>query len=262
VKVFSVGSALLLVTSAVLLGGPVRAGVQSGPAAPAGQPDAGQTRYQIAVMEGVLERAVEHGARLMSQRVQSDIPEPLLWGTAAQARGFRLDGYGVFFDVEVPALRRSIAWSFRMLGQGDGGLTNALKSLRDQEARTELEQALRRVELQVSPVPPAGDWGATKVTAAAASEARPVDPNDAYTAEVKNALADALLDHGGSIQIGADEWMTIAARDNEVPSGLAPDEPYDVMTIVLRIHGSDLAALRAGHLTREEARKRIDLTEF
>jgi hypothetical protein len=269
VRVSSLCSALLLVAWSALLGGPARAVAQPGPVPPARESDSGQVRYQISVMEGVLERAVEHGARVMSQRVQSVIPETLLWGTAAQARGFRLDGYGVFFDVEVPALRRSVAWSVRMLGQGDGALTSALKSLRDhvqslgdRQARAQLEQALRRVELQVNPVPAAEDWSATKVNSADASPVPPVDPNDAYTVEVKNALADAMLDHGGSIQVGPDEWLTIAARDNEVPSGLAPDEPYDVMTIVLKIRGSDLVALRAGRLTREEARKRIDVTEF
>jgi hypothetical protein len=60
--------------------------------------------------------------------------------------------------------------------------------------------------------------------------------------------------------IGADEWLTVAARDAEGP--LNPSEPYDAVTIVLRIKGSDLAAFRAERLTREEARKRVEVREI
>ena len=50
----------------------------------------------------------------------------VLLAGAARARGFRLDGYGVFFDVEVPALRRSVAWSFRVLDQSAVSLTTVI----------------------------------------------------------------------------------------------------------------------------------------
>ena len=61
-------------------------------------------RYQIAMMEGVLERAVEHGATITRDRLQALLPAEMLLTENARARGFRLEGYGVFFDVVVPGL--------------------------------------------------------------------------------------------------------------------------------------------------------------
>jgi hypothetical protein len=60
--------------------------------------------------------------------------------------------------------------------------------------------------------------------------------------------------------IGPEEWLTVAARDNE--ERLAPGDLYEVLTIVLRIKGADLAAFRAERLTREEARNRVEVREF
>jgi hypothetical protein len=69
-----------------------------------------------------------------------------------------------------------------------------------------------------------------------------------------------MLDYSGPLGIGPDEWLTIAARDAEGP--LNPGEPYDAVTIVLRIKGNDLAAFRADRITREEARKRVLVHEI
>ena len=141
----------------------------------AAQQDQLQARYQVFVMEGVLERAVQHGGQLLSRRVQAVMPDMLLLAGAARARGFRLEGYGVFFDVEVPALRRSMAWSFRMLDQNGPGLASAVESLRrhvqtvgDPQARQDLEQALSRLELQVGPLTPRAGSATQSVTAESA----------------------------------------------------------------------------------------------
>ena len=86
-------------------------------------------RYEVRVMERVLEQAVQHGAQVVGQQLQSLIPM-MLFTTPARARGFRLDGYGVFFDVEIPPIRRSMAWSFQTLDQLDLGVNSALQALR------------------------------------------------------------------------------------------------------------------------------------
>jgi hypothetical protein len=256
---------------------------------PAGAEQQLQVRYQVFVMEGVLERAVEHGAQMLSRRMQSVMPDMLLLAGAARARGFRLEGYGVFFDVEVPALRRSMAWSLRVLDQNGLGLTSAIDSLRqhvkslsDERARQELEHALSRLELQVGPMSRAGRASAastaqgptpTSVVAStepaqqeplAPSDERQrllVDPGKAYTHEVKSALVDAMLDHSGSIRIAPDEWLTIAARDNE-DRRLSPSDPYESRTIMLRIRGSHLDAFRTGQVSREDARQAVEIREF
>jgi hypothetical protein len=221
-----------------------------------------QARYQFAVMEAVLEKSVENAARVMNRQVQPMTPNLLMFGSAARARGFRLDGYGVFFDVEVPMVRQSLAWSFQIIGPPD----TALKSLRDHvrslpnaQEREQLDRALRQIEVQ---------FPARQVTGAGQDDnpktppLQPADPNEAYTNAVTTALMDAMLDYSGPLQIGPDEWLAVAARDYEGQRGLEPDAPYDLVTVVMRIKGSDLTAFRANRLTREEARKRIEMKEF
>jgi hypothetical protein len=63
--------------------------------------------------------------------------------------------------------------------------------------------------------------------------------------------------------LSENDWLTVAARDNEPRDTFAPQDPYEeVVTILLRIKGSDLAAYRAGKIDREEAKKRVELREF
>src|SRR5437763_320361 len=113
-----------------------------------------QARYEIAQMERVLEGAVEHGVANIRDRLQSFGPTELLISDNARARGFRLDGYGVFFDIVVPSLDTTVLWSIRTLDQNLVGLESALKELEahvKQSGDVNLEQALRRIELQVDP---------------------------------------------------------------------------------------------------------------
>jgi hypothetical protein len=156
-------------------------------------------------------------------------------------------------------------------------------SLPESPARVNLEKTIAAMERQMaagsglSPAAAAATAESAaprRVTAAGMPDAPPVadtmgtqraqeairDPNALYTETVKNALIDAMLDHGGPIGIGGDEWLTIAAKDAEGP--LSPNEPYDAATIVLRIKGSDLSAFRADRLTRDEARRRVEVREF
>ena len=65
-------------------------------------------------MEKVLERAVQLGAQRVRAQVQAALPyapDMLVISGMARARGFWLDGYGVFFDVDVPAMRKSLIWT-------------------------------------------------------------------------------------------------------------------------------------------------------
>jgi hypothetical protein len=269
------------VNRTVIVGMFVLSGVPAWAQAPAAAPlssDQVRLRYQIQVMEGVLERAVRHGAQMVARQLQGEAPPVMLFTGPARARGFMLDGYGVFFDVEVPGLAPSVMWSYRLLDRHDLHVGTALRdlqqhvqSLEDETARSTLQQALRRLELQVgpiaSPAPSLPAAGERTVVAAsegldfepAAAPPHPMAPDAAYTEEVKRALIDAMLDHG-PVAVGPDEWLTVAARDNEGP--LAPGSVYDAMTIMLRIKGSDLSAFRAGGLSREEATQRVELREF
>lgn len=264
----------------------------------AAQPEQMRARFQIAAMEGVLERAVQLGGRRLSQQVQAVSPDMLFIAGAARAKGFWLEGYGVFFDVDVPAMRRSVAWQFRALDRGDRAAAATIQALRhrlntavpDPQARREIEEDLRRLQRSVGPVQlppgvgteaqPAGssrvsstqtvEPGVVEGTSAAADGSRAPeagapavldDPGRAYTSEVQSALIDAMLDFGPPIPVADGEWLTIAARDND-DSRLGGGDPYDASTILLRIRGSDLSAYRAKQITREDAVKRVEIREY
>jgi hypothetical protein len=249
-----------------------------------------KARYNIFVMEGVLERAVDYGADVLRKQVRSVMPDMILISGAAQARGFWLDGYGVFFDVEVPALRQSVVWSMRTMIDGNGAAaTTALQdfkrhveTIQDPALKANLLSAVKRLELQIGPVrppvaaAPRGTATAAVVdpmVAAAGAPAPPPapraedaalldDPNEAYTESVKDALIDAMLDNSGAMRVGPDEWLIVAARDNLHRDRLMPGDVYDTSTIMLRVKGSDLAAYRAERITKEEARRRVEVREF
>jgi hypothetical protein len=63
------------------------------------------------------------------------------------------------------------------------------------------------------------------------------------------------------LSIAPDEWLTVAARDRG-ESGVSTDDPFDATTIQIRIKGADLLSFHAGRLTRDEARKRVDVREY
>src|SRR5205823_1397563 len=115
-----------------------------------------EQRYQIGQMERVLEGAVEHGVTITRDRLQAfgQTDTDMLVSDNAHARGFRLEGYGVFFDVTVPSFNATLTWTLRTLDQNDLGLDSALRTLQahiKSSGDPNLEQALKRVELQVTP---------------------------------------------------------------------------------------------------------------
>jgi hypothetical protein len=240
-----------------------------------------ESRYQIGQIERLLEGAVEHGATVIRDRLQAIMPADMLLTENARARGFRLDGYGVFFDVEVPSLEGTLPWSFRTLDQNDLGIDNALRTLRafvEASAANDvnLRHALERIELQVTPattvgpstvaVPVAAGRSADALsTSAPRSQASPdpilENPNEAYRAAVRAALIDAMLEHTRGLGIGPTEWLTIAARSSEDRPRLAPADP-EGQTNLMSIRGSDLALFLAGQISRDEALKRVDVRVF
>jgi hypothetical protein len=277
------------VAALLLVGAALPAGAQNVASVGALIPNGEQSRarFQIAAMEGVLASAVQLGARRLSQQVQSISPDLLFIAGAARAKGFQLEGYGVFFDVDVPALRRSVAWSFRQLGRTDASIDAAMTTLRrnlalvsDPAARRETEEAIQRLAKIVGPLgAPGGGRPGSAAQTVSTSGGEPVldgpapmptltpqqaaiidDPGMAYTNEVKGALIDAMLDYGAPIPIAENEWLTVAARDDN--SRLGSTDPYDSSTILLRIRGADLAAFRAGSLSRADAAAKVEVREY
>jgi hypothetical protein len=256
--------------------------------APLSEADQVKSRQKISMMESVLESAVANGADSLMRAVRVVMPPDALMLTGApSARGFRLEGYGVFFDVEVPTIRPTMAFTLRQMvdqnGLGAAAAVNQLKAyiatVQDPRQRATLDRALRRLELQVGPVGPvpqdasasARTVGASTVTAqtTVAPVAAPAvdpqvieDPNAAYTREVSTAIVDAMIENSGPLPIAENEWLTVAARDNIRPDRLVPGDTSNISSIVFRIKGVDLAAFRAGRMALEEARKRVEIQQF
>jgi hypothetical protein len=236
-------------------------------------------RHSIRMMEAVLSRAVLGGAEHLAEQLGNGNPGMSFFTGQARARGFVLDGYGLFFQVEIPEMQSSLVMSITTL-ERDAAVGQTLDSLRrfvgalpDTALKLQAEQIVKRLEVQVGPVPALAD----PTQAAAPSRLRtaatetitdipPVaplilrDPNAAYRAAIQDALVDAMLEHSRGLNIQPEEWLTIAAQRGD--STLGPSEIVTSSTLVLRIKGSDLALYDADRTRKEEIRKRVDVREF
>ena len=239
-----------------------------------------ERRHNVRVFGNVLVSAARHGAELMGRRVQQIDPSVvLLSGTAPRAEGFVLDGYGVFFHVEIPKIDSVVAWALTNRGRDDAaanaiaGLKAFAQSIADPAQRQMMVTYVSNLERRFMPgglqrmgngamqqnnmVP--GEAGAP---ASMAVRPRPMDnPDLEYERLVIDQLVNAMLDYSQQLGLGADEWLTVAAKGSE--GSLIPEMVFDdTVTVTLRVKGSDLADFRAGKLTRDEARARVVVREF
>ena len=182
-----------------------------------------QVRQQIAALETALENAVRQGTQMLNQRLQaSNTDNMVMLAGLTRARGFRLEDYGVVFDVEFPSMRRSMVWTMQELERANAG--RAVK---------------------------------------AADAAPAIRPREIYQTEIANALVNTVVDYKDALAVGATEWLTIAARESVFDRRFLGADPNDTaITVILRIKGSDLQALRDGTLTREEGLKRVDVKHY
>jgi hypothetical protein len=278
----------LLTTSIVVLAIAAPAAAQTpAPAAPAKPVNLGDLRHHIYVMEGALARAVDYGAKQLNREILQVMPGVFMLEGEARARGVHLDGYGVFFDVRVPMMRQSMMWSLRMmLDQDDaqtlasiGEIRRSLQGVTDPTTRASLERLLKQLENRSQTAMPrnTGNPSASPdivtpnmITTPPAPRPAPArdsvwakDPNRAYTEAVTRALVDAMIDYSAPMQIGSDQWLTVAARDDEGRDSLAPPDPLEeVVTMIYRIRGSDLQEYRQGKIDRDEVRRRVQLSQF
>lgn len=184
-------------------------------------------RNAIDAMEGALPTAVRNGAKETMREIEAVSPGMnFITNSAPRARGFHLEGYGVFFYVEIPGVRPSVA-----------SLVNQLERERERNRLPDRGSASR----------------------AAAETPAVFDPNASYTEAVKRQLIDAMLDWSTPLDLRPYEWLTIAARDGDEP---IPTVIYESITMIVRARGSDLADFRAGRITRDEMLKRVEVRGF
>jgi len=244
-----------------------------------------QRIYHIRQLEGMFTNAVKAGANSVANQLQVGETNSLFVNGSARTRGFELEGYGVFFDIDVPTMMQSAVWATQVVRQQQyvNSLNNALADpTLDPSIRRVAESELARIQRamargQLAPIPipaapvpalpGAGQAAAQGLAVAqttdaglmtAGSASPPVDPNELYTETIKGALIDAMLSYGGALRVADNEWLTVAAR---ATSQAAPTVLDDSSSIVLRIKGSDLSAFLTGKITREEAIKRIETKE-
>jgi hypothetical protein len=187
----------------------------------------------MSIFEGTLTGAVKVAATQVAKEVRSGTPSASLFTGDARAKGFALEGYGVFVYVEIPSLDVNVT------------------IMADQIER-DLQRRGQPGEISI----------ANKVDPPSAAETlRHVqETGDKYHDAVKLALIDAMLDHSKNLELKPDEWLSVAARGSEI--GMTPGEILQITTVVLRVKGSDLADYLAGRLTKEQAREKVEVRQF
>jgi hypothetical protein len=185
-------------------------------------------RFQVHVFEGVLRQAIQHGGEQLANQMSAVIPGvALLTGGEPIARGLPLPEYGVVFQVQIPYLLQTVQtlWQMSLARPGLGVAT--------------VTQQTGRVTANSMPSPDS------------MRSSKPWNPDEAYTTLVRDALIDAMLDNSGPLGIKDDGRLVVAAS---APNGSE--------SMILTIKGSDLTAFRQGKMPREEARKRVEVTQF
>jgi hypothetical protein len=274
---------ILLGMSAMIVAGTLLAA--AAPAAGQGRdPEAQRRRNQLRLMEGVLVQAVRLGAEQVGKELERYEPTgvTVLLGVP-RARGFVLDGHGLFFDVEIPDMNQSVVWSVMMarreqqVGNAIDSLRAALRLMPAGPPMQQAQMALQVVEKTVGPIPPdvqAGVPGELQpgIQTAAQSEkstpsAQPApgqvkaataiapEPRALYRAAVIDAVSEAMLDYSLQMALGPEEWLTVATRGSEGP--LTSQGLSDPTTIILRVKGSDLAIYHADPARRDEIRQKV-----
>jgi hypothetical protein len=213
-----------------------------------------QLRYQVQTFEAVLQSAVRHGGETFA-RLQAGLLPPAIQLTSddPQARGFALpQGGGLLFVVVVPGLQATVNYFLALRGMqgyrpvaGVGGRGGSLAA-----AGVAAPDPMTK-----SPEVDDGRCASRK----ARSSGTPISDYE-YAVSVCDALMDAMLDNSGPLPVKDDEWLTVAviAGVGMTPPGVVNDPSN--YTTYLAIKGTDLAALRQGKITKDEARKLVSFT--
>jgi hypothetical protein len=257
-------------------------------------------RDEVRAMEVFLMGALQKGAQDLARQLRVNEPNSAFVTGTGRARGFVLEGYGMFFDVDVPGMKQSVIWSAQMLQLEQDRQSYArflATAAPDDPRRKFVEERLRNVQVLMAsqtgtilltppaatadmtlppgrvgatvavaegaptvPPPPASSF-ATQIPPAPSSPVQALrDPNELYTDSVKNAIIDVMLRHSAFLKIRDNEWLTVAASDSDGPQ--TPGQVEELSRIIISIRGADLMGLHTNKLTREEVLKRVTVREF
>ena len=210
--------------------------------------DQRQRQEKISIMEGTLTSSVGVAAQRVAKDVKSIDSTAMLFAGTARAKGFMLEGHGVFFYVEVPTLDLSVMMTVQQFERSAQQRADAQQQQPPAGDAQQVNNNLRP-DAPAQPLPTAVE-----------SLANLAAEGQKWRATVRLALIDAMLDNSKNLELKPDEWLTIAARGSE--TDLMPNEILNLTTTVLRVKGSDLADFLAGKLTKDEARLKVEVREF
>ena len=211
---------------------PQVAGAASQLAAPLDPETYKHRRGQIEIMEGVLMGAVRGAALEMANRMTTLETPGFRPSGSLSAKGFILEGYGVFFHVEIPGVQPIVT-------------IESMQAARERLARPR------------QPQPEAANTSTVQTPQGSAA----TDPgsNAEYVELVTQRLMEAMIRYSTALELQSNEWFTVAAGDgdNPLPGLLVPRS-----TMILRVKGSDIADYMTKRATLEEIRRKIEVRKF
>lgn len=187
-------------------------------------------RSQAFVFERALRGAVELGAQQLAKRALVIVPELTLSTEEAIVRGVKLGGYGFYFDVQAPSIQSTV-------------LLLDMMAARQRRGPSQEVAAAGAVAPDGAVTPPS------------------FDTDREYTTYVRSALVDAMIDSSGVLSLAPGERLTVVVSgiDHRSPN---PLYRANSSKLILTISAEDLAELRQGRLTRDQARERIAEERF
>jgi hypothetical protein len=212
----------------------------SAPPAATALPQPDPRKPMVLSFETILSNAVELGGQRLARRASEVMPMQLVPTGPPVVRGVPLEGYGYHFDVQIPEIL--------------GSQLAMLQSLRRGPFMPPSPQ--RQVSETTDPNRVAGAGGVVAPDPMTKSPMNDFDPNAVYTNFVKEALIDAILDTAGVLVLADMDKLTVSASGEESPMATTL-ERVSTRKLILTVKGSDLNDLRAGRITREQAKDRI-----
>ena len=225
-------------------------------------PETQPLRKQVALMEGLLARAGTVAADTIARRLQEFEPTLQPFIGPSRARGFIMEGHGIFFHVEVPALSGTVVWSQMVMqrelqiGNALTNLKRALADLPEGPSRQQAQQAMTILTRQAAPIRANANAEVTAANVAPPATDAMWDPNEDYKQEVRRELIDAILNHSLPLNVGPDQWLEVGAHMMETP------QSQRGTTLMIRVKGSDLAIFAADPARREEIRNKVEVRAF
>ncbi len=212
------------------------------PQAPAPDAQLDRVRTDVRTFEMVLLQAIESAGQKLAKWAEPLAPSVMLTPAADPViTGLPLPDSSLIFQIRIPELSLSSVMIFNAYA----------------------ERVPKSRPVAVNPGAAEARVTSTGVIPDDPMKSAPeiLSPDKMYSDFVRLGLMDAILDSSSVLSLRDNQWLSVAV----VPVDVAVTNPLYRNTsrkLILSIKGEDLAAFRAGRLTREEAKLKIVDTRF